>query len=179
MSCLPFAEGTFDWVWSADCIGYPAGELMPLLEELVRVVRPGGSVIILAWSSQQVLPGYPLLEARLNATCSSYLALLKGKRPEMHFVRALRWFREVGLEEVQAQTFVGEVQFPLGQGERAALISLFEMLWEQHEAAPEDWKECQRLCAPSSPDFILDQPGYYAFFTYSLFRGKVPLHEAS
>lgn len=178
---LPFAEDTFDWVWSVDCIGYPTGELIPLLEELVRVVRPGGSVIVLAWSSQQVLPGYPLLEARLNATCSGYLPFLKGKSPELHFVRALRWFREVGLEKVQAQTFVGEVQSPLTLSERAALISLFEMLWgqPQPEVAPEDWKEFQRLCEPSSSDFILDQPGYYAFFTYSLFRGEVPFDEAS
>jgi len=181
MRHLPFAEDTFDWVWSADCVGYPAGDAISSLEELVRVVKPGGSVIILAWSSQQVLPGYPFLEARLNATCSAYLPFLKGISPELHFIRALHWFREVGLEDVQAQTFVGEVQSPLNQGERAALISLFEMLWEQPqpEVAQEDWKGYQRLCEPSSPDFILDQPGYYAFFTYSLFRGKVPLDEAS
>jgi demethylmenaquinone methyltransferase/2-methoxy-6-polyprenyl-1,4-benzoquinol methylase len=152
------------------------GELKPLLDELVRVARPGGSVIILAWSSQQVLPGHPLLEARLNATCSSYLPFLKGKSAELHFPRALRWFGEVGLEEVKAQTFVGDVQSPLGRDERAALTSLFEMLWVEpaSDASPEDWTEHQRLCTPGSPDFILDEPGYYAFFTYSMFRGKVP-----
>lgn len=177
MSRLPFAENTFDWVWSADCIGYPVGELTPLLKELGRVVKPGGSVIILAWSSQQVLPGYPLLESRLNATCSSYLPYLKGKNPELHFLRALRWFRKVGLEETKAQTFVGNVQAPLGMGERVALTSLFEMLWgqPQPEVSPEDWKEYQCLCKPGSADFILDIPDYYAFFTYSMFRGKVPL----
>jgi demethylmenaquinone methyltransferase/2-methoxy-6-polyprenyl-1,4-benzoquinol methylase len=175
VSRLPFEEATFDWVWSADCIGYPVGELTPLLGELVRVVRPGGSVFVLGWSSQQVLPGYPLLEARLNATCSGYLPFLKGKSPELHFPRALRWFQEVGLEDVKAQTFVGDVQTPLSRGERAALTSLFEMLWVEpaSDASPEDWKEYQRLCKPGSPDFILDEPGYYAFFTYSMFRGKV------
>ena len=25
MKRLPFADATFDWVWSADCVGYPAG----------------------------------------------------------------------------------------------------------------------------------------------------------
>jgi demethylmenaquinone methyltransferase/2-methoxy-6-polyprenyl-1,4-benzoquinol methylase len=179
MCCLPFPENSFDWVWSADCVGYPLGDLPPLLEELVRVVRPGGSIILLAWTSQQVLPGYPLLEAGLNATCSSYLPYLKGKSPELHYLRALRWFREAGLEEVKAQTFVGEVQEPLGQGERAALAALFQMLWGEPgceaapEAAPGDWHEYQRLCKPGSPDYILDLPGYYAFFTYTLFRGRV------
>ena len=177
MNRLPFAEDAFDWVWSADCIGYPVGELLPVLKELVRVVKPGGSVILLAWSSQQVLPGYPMLEARLNATCSSYLPYLKGKNPEQHFLRASRWFREAGLEDVQAQTFVGSVQSPLAMGERVALTSLFEMLWgqPQPEVSPEDWQAYQRLCKPESADFILDLQDYYAFFTYSMFRGQVPL----
>jgi demethylmenaquinone methyltransferase/2-methoxy-6-polyprenyl-1,4-benzoquinol methylase len=70
VGCLPFDDNTFDWVWSADCIGYPAADLATLLQELLRVVKPGGDVVLLGWSSQQLLPGYPLLEARLNATCS-------------------------------------------------------------------------------------------------------------
>jgi demethylmenaquinone methyltransferase/2-methoxy-6-polyprenyl-1,4-benzoquinol methylase len=177
VSRIPFADDSFDWVWSADCIGYPLGEWAPLLEELVRIVRPGGSVIILGWSSQQLLPGYPLLEARLNATCSGYIPFLEGKNPELNFLRAIRWFREAGLEEVKAQTFVGDVQAPLGSGERAALMSLFEMLWGQPQpkVSPQDWNDYERLCEPGSADFILDIPDYYAFFTYSLFRGKVPL----
>ena len=177
MSRLPFAKNTFGWAWSADCVGYPAGKLCPLLAELMRVVKPGGSVAILAWSSQQILPGYPLLEARLNATCSSYLPYLKGKDPESHFLRALGSFREVGLENVKAQTFAGSVQSPLEKGERAALTSLFEMLWGtlQPEVSAEDWDEYQRLCGPGSADFILDLDDYYAFFTYSMFWGKVPL----
>jgi demethylmenaquinone methyltransferase/2-methoxy-6-polyprenyl-1,4-benzoquinol methylase len=177
VSRLPFDDHTFDWAWSADCIGYPAGELTPLLEELLRVVRPGGIIVILGWSSQQLLPGHPLLEARLNATCSGYLPFLKGKSPELNFMQALRWFRKVGLEETKARTFVGEVQAPLGSGERTALVSLFEMLWgeRQAEVAAEDWAEFQRLCIPESADFILDIPGYYAFFTYSMFQGKVPI----
>lgn len=176
VSRLPFEEHTFDWVWSADCIGYPHGELAPLLQELKRIVKPGGCVFLLGWSSQQLLPGYSLLEARLNATCSGYLPFFRGKDPELNFLRAQRWFREAGLEEVKALTFVGDVQAPLSRAERAALISLFEMLWgqPQPEVSPDDWQAYQQLCLPSSPEFILDQKDYYAFFTYSLFRGKVP-----
>ena len=36
------------------------------------------------------------------------------------------------------------------------------------------WAEFQRLCQPDSPDFILNLPDYYAFFTYTMFYGKVP-----
>jgi demethylmenaquinone methyltransferase/2-methoxy-6-polyprenyl-1,4-benzoquinol methylase len=176
VSCLPFDDNSFDWAWSADCIGYPAGNLMPPLKELVRVVRPGGSLILLGWSSQQLLPGYPLLEARLNATCSAYNPFLRGKHPESHFMRARTTFREMGLQDIQAKTFVGAVQAPLGSEERAALISLFRMLWgePQPEVCAEDWAEYQRLCTPGSPGLILDITDYYAFFTYSVFRGRVP-----
>ena len=176
VSCLPFESNSFDWVWSADCIGYPAGDLMPLLQELVRVVKPGSNIFLLGWSSQQLLPGYPLLEARLNATCSGYIPFLKDKCPEVNFMRALAAFRNAGLEDVRAQTVVGEVQAPLSDGVQTALISMFEMLWgmPQPEASAEDLLEYKRLCKPGSPDFILDIPDYYAFFTYSMFRGKVP-----
>jgi len=172
----PFDDDTFDWVWSVDCVGYPTvAEPLPLLKELARVVRSGGSVAILAWSSQQLLPGYPLLEARLNATCSAIALYVKGRRPESHFLRALGWFREAGFEEPTAQTFVGGVHAPLSDDIRTALISFFQMLWgeRQPEVSQEDWSEYQRLCQPESPDFILNLPDYYAFFTYSLFHGKI------
>ena len=141
VSKLPFDDDTFDWVWSVDCVGYPVGDLLPLLRELARVVKPGGTVAILAWTSQCLLPGYPLLEARLNATCSGYAPYIRGKRPESHFVRALGWFRMADLEETVAGTFVGDVQAPLSDDIRNALISLFEMLWgePQPEVSQKDW----------------------------------------
>jgi len=176
VNCVHFDDDTFDWVWSSDCVGYPTGELLPLLKELARVVKPGGSVAILAWSSQQMLPGYPLLEARLNATCSVLIPCVKGKRPESNFVRALGWFRQAGLEEPTAQTFAGDVYAPLSEDIRTALITFFNMLWgePQPEVSQEDWAEYQRLCQPESPDFILNLPDYYAFFTVSMFWGRVP-----
>jgi len=133
-------------------------------------------VAILAWSSQCLLPGYPLLEARLNATCSGLAPYVKGKQPESHFLRALASFSEADLEEAESRTFVGDVQAPLSEDVRTALISLFQMLWgePQQEVSQEDWAEYQRLCQPESPEFILNLSDYYAFFTYSMFRGKVP-----
>ena len=90
-------------------------------------------------------------------------------------MRASRWFHEAGLREVSVQTFVGEVSAPLDKAIRRALASLFEMLWEQPQpgVAAADWVEYQRLCRPESPDFIADLPEYYAFFTYTMFCGKV------
>ena len=172
---LPFPANSFDWVWSADCVGYPSGDLPAAMKEIVRVVRPGGRIAILAWTSQQVLPGYSLLEAQLNATCSAYTPLLRGQNPEAHFMRALRWFSESGISEATAQTFVGEGQAPLSAECRTALTALLTMLWDvaSPEAAESSRLEYRRLCHADSPDFILNLPNYYAFFTYTVFSGKV------
>jgi demethylmenaquinone methyltransferase/2-methoxy-6-polyprenyl-1,4-benzoquinol methylase len=172
---LPFDDNVFDWIWSADCIGYPAGELPPTLSGLIRVVRSGGRIILLGWSSQSLLPGHPLLEARLNGTCSSYLPFLKDRHPEHHFMRASHWFHDAGLRDIKIQSFVSDIHSLLDGPQRIAIISLFNMLWgtPQPETSQDDWKEYQRLCNPASADFILDIPDYYAFFTYTMIHGRV------
>ncbi len=63
---LPFEDNCFDWAWSADCVGYPAGDILPVLHEIARVVRPGGTVALLAWTTQQVLPGYSMLRVQVE-----------------------------------------------------------------------------------------------------------------
>lgn len=172
---LPFDDHTFDWAWSMDCVGYLPLEPQPLLLELSRVVKPGGRVAILAWSSEKLLPGHPQLEARLNATTPGIAPFAVGKKPELHFLRALGWFREAGLEQPTAQTFVSDAYAPLTDDLRRALESLFQMRWPgvKEELAREYWGKYQRLCLPESPDFILNRPDYYAFFTYSMFSGRV------
>lgn len=172
---LPFKRGSFDWVWSVDCVGYASPEPVSALREMARVVKPGGTIAVLAWSSQQLLPGYPLLEARLNATSQGIAPFSIGKKPDSHFLRALGWFREAGLEQTEARTFAGDIRSPLTEVTRAALLSLFRMRWEEprQELSPEDWAQFQRICWPGSPDFVLDSPDYYAFFTYSMFQGRV------
>lgn len=171
----PFDDDTFDWAWSANCVGYAPLEPLPLIREMARVVKPGGTVAIVAWSSQMLLPGFPLLEARLNATSPGIAPFSRGSKPESHFLRALGWFRGVGLEELSAWTFSGDAHAPLSQELRGALLALFAMRWPGAEAelAEQDRAAYRRLCLPDSPGLILDHPDYYAFFTYSLFRGRV------
>lgn len=172
---LPFDDSAFDWAWSVDCVGYAPMHPLPLIKELTRVVKPGGRIAILAWSSEKLLPGYPLLEARLNATTSGIAPFTKGKRPGLHFLRALGWFRKLCLQELKVQTFINDAYAPLSENIYNALQALFQMRWMEVESelSSEDFEAYQRLCLPESPDFILNHPDYYAFFTYSMFHGRV------
>jgi len=90
VSKLPFDDNTFDWVWSSDCAGYGPFEPFALLKELARVVKPGGIVALAAWSSEKLLPGYPLLEARLGATSVGLAPFEPGKDPNKHWWRSLK-----------------------------------------------------------------------------------------
>jgi len=171
---LPFDNDAFDWVWSCDCVGYGPWEPLPLLKELARVVKPGGIVAIAAWSSEKLLPGYPRLEARLGATSAGIAPFVQGKKPELHFLRALGWFHELGLKEPRAEVFAGSFYAPLSDEIRNALAALFDMRWPDvsTELSSDDLAEFQRLCLSDSPDFILNLPDYCAFFTYTMFWGK-------
>ena len=77
---------------------------------------------------------------------------------------------------VTGSSFVGDIQAPLDDMTRDALLSLFDMRWgiAPDGIAGEDRDLYRRLIDPSSPEFILDRPGYYAFFTYTAFRGRRP-----
>ena len=172
---IPFSDNTFDWAWSADCIGYGPLEPLQLLKELARVVKPGGIVAISGWSSENLLPGYPRLEARLRTTSGGIAPFVHGRKPETHFLRALSWFRELGLKEPNAKVFADSFHAPLSLGIRNALIDLFNMRWPdvELELSSDDLSEFRRLCQPESPSFILNLPDYYAFFTHTLFWGRV------
>lgn len=175
---LPFEDDTFDWLWSSDCAGYPSTTASPvkLTEELARVVKPGGLVCIIGWTWQQLLPGHPQLEARLDTASSLVLNSIRGGIPETHFLRAPGWFEAAGLTDVGAATYAGSVLAPLSRKEKEALLAFFDMLWSgvENEVSRKDWSEYRRLCDPSSPDFILSIPGYYAYFNYTAFSGRLP-----
>jgi len=106
---------------------------------------------------------------------SGIVPFVEGAAPELHFSRLRGWFRRAGMEEVTARTFAGDVYAPLSGEIQGALTALIEMRWADvgAELSEGDWAEFQRPCMPESPEFILDIPDYYAFFTYSVFRGRV------
>ncbi len=179
---LPFKDHAFDWAWCADSLwpgpkslGFLGMNPLPVLMELTRVVRPGGIVAILFWSSQKMLPGHPFLEARLNATNAACYPFQEDWRPRAHILCAPLWLHEANLKEIKGQTFVADVQAPIHGRTRNDLAACFQMLWGKaaEELADGDRRQFQKLCLQESRDFIANRPDYYAFITYTLFSGRV------
>lgn len=172
---LPFDDSSFDWAFSMDLIGHLETDPVLLIKKLARVVKPRGSIFLLNWSSQMLLPGHPVLEARLNATTSGIAPFNAKTKPELHIMRALEWLQQAGLSEANAQTFVRDVIPPLSKETRKAILDLFEMRWGEGnvELSEDEQLEYHRLCKAESPDLIINLPKYYGFFTYSMFRGRV------
>lgn len=177
MNQPPFPDDHFDWLISIDCAGYaPCPDPVKLLQGLARVIRPGGTLALMAWSGQQLLPGHPLLEARLNATPGGLAPFISGDSPRHHFSRALGWFQEAGFRDPAAHTLIQDLSAPLSPEQRLAMLSLLEMRWPGagDHLSPADHAQYLALTSPGSPDLILDQPDYHAWFTYTLFLGLKP-----
>jgi SAM-dependent methyltransferase len=172
---LPFEDDSFDWALSVDCVGFIPGDPVEMLRGLARVVRPGGSVGLLLWSSQQLLPGYPYLEARLNGTRAGTAPATPDWPPQRHPLRSIGWMARAGLREATARTFLVDLQAPLHESEKSALASLIEMRWgnPETELSRSELEVFNRLKDRSNPDSIVNSGDYFGFFTYSLFQGVV------
>jgi demethylmenaquinone methyltransferase/2-methoxy-6-polyprenyl-1,4-benzoquinol methylase len=131
---------------------------------------------LLAYSSQQLLPGHPGLEARLNATRAGQLPFRSGDAPGHHFMRLSERFSQAGLADIKVKSFMAEFSAPLDPAVRGGLSELMDMRWgaARPELSRADWDMFQNLSRPGSPNCILQEPGYYGFFTYTTFTARKP-----
>lgn len=174
-SDLPHGDGHFDWALSIDCVNYAPMDSRPFLKEMKRVVKPVGKLALLGWTSQQLLPGFPELEAKLNATRQGIAPFKTGMPPERHFLRTGSLLDELGLKNIKAHTFIGNVCAPLTPAIYEAMTDLLTMRWAKSPSglSAAEQTRYRRLTTPDTPKFILNTPGYHGFFTCTLFSGEV------
>ncbi len=180
INSLQFDNNFFDWVWCMDTLwpgpkeyGCPAEDPMKIVHQLYRVLKPGGSLFLLFWSSQKLLPGFPLLEARLNTTSSASAPFTKGMNPQNHIMNAGFWLQEAGFKSKAIKTYTGDIKAPLNDNDSNALNIFFQMLWgeSEKELDDKDRKEFLSLSDPESDKYILNNRSYYGFYNYTLFTG--------
>jgi hypothetical protein len=139
------------------------------------VVRPGGTVALVFWSGQKLLPGYPALEARLEVAQAQWIPYLKDVPPERHYLAALGWMRAADLLEPRAHCFSASVHGPLDESMQETMSCVFDMLYESAEPwlSPEEWQLTQQLCRSESDAYLARDPAYYGIVHYTVFRGRV------
>ena len=180
INILPFNDQSFDWVWSMDTIwpgpkkfDCPSEDPLPLIKEIHRVIKPGGSIFLSYWSSQKLLPGYPLLEAKLNTSSSATAPFTESTRPENHMMNAGKWLHNMNFRDINTKTFIGNINPSLSKNDQKALKILFQMLWDKSDSVlnEEERKLFSALTDEQSNRYILHDPNYCGFYTYTLFTG--------
>lgn len=181
VNALPFDDDSFDWVWSVDTVwpgpkesGCPSENPSAIIKEFYRVLKPGGRVFVLFWSSQKLLAGYPVLEAVLNTTSSATTPFYRGMDPLNHIMNGRNWLEKTDFKNIAVNTYVGDITAPINENDRNALSVLFDMFWGESgsEITESDWKDFNALCDPDSGEYILNNKNYYGFYTYTLFKGS-------
>ncbi|MCG8618061.1 MAG: methyltransferase domain-containing protein [Desulfobacterales bacterium] len=161
-----------DWLLSIDCAGYIPELSGNALAGLSRHLKPGGTIALMAWSSQQLLPGYPMLEARLNTTPEGIAPFTPDMQPEHHFLNTTRALSKAGFTNVTAKAFTRTLTGPLSEAEEKAVLDLIRMRWGNAYRRDSDVALFKALTDPESPDYLLGLPTYYGHFTYTLFTAK-------
>jgi SAM-dependent methyltransferase len=181
---LPFGDGEFDAAWSS-LVLHHAERPATMLQEMARVVRPGGAVAIFdgdTGGSYPVLPWPPDLEMRLRlAGWEAQAANFDGKLP-YHFAGYIgrqlpRLLREAGLTDVRLLPVPEVDRAPLDPPREAEIRSWFTGSFASRVRdflAPRDWARFAALFDPDSPGYLLTDPDFFLARTYFLGLGRAP-----
>jgi arsenite methyltransferase len=180
VTALPFDDGTFDAVWCANVLQYLSdAELSTALDEFIRVVRPGGSIIIKDSDFSAVLLGtnprtfWHFIEAaqthpQFGALATAYLRT----------VRLPQLLRQSNIEVIRQKTFMSEWRQPLRPVDRAYLetsMPLYGAIAADLDLPAEErafWRHAGDVETESG---YLNSPDFYYREAFGIFVGRKPL----
>jgi ubiquinone/menaquinone biosynthesis C-methylase UbiE len=174
------ADQAFDWVWCADVLHH-IDDPVQALKEFIRLVRPGGQIIIKESQVLQALflPGHLELERQLQRAEMQFQRSEAGAQSFQERRQRTRVSMfEAGLQDVRVRTYLVERQAPLDDISRAYIQhTLFERNWGARIRGfldTRDWQQRTALCESGSPQAILARPDYYCIYPFSMFTARLP-----
>jgi demethylmenaquinone methyltransferase/2-methoxy-6-polyprenyl-1,4-benzoquinol methylase len=177
---IPEPARSFDWIWCGDVLHHIV-ETEQALKEFLRVVRPGGRIIIKESQvlSALFLPGHPELERRIQlAEISRTLDEGGGRSFQERRQTTLASLRAIGLPDVTVRTYLLERRAPLGAVDHDYIQStVFTRNWGERLRellTPEDRTQRSMLCDAGSPENILKSPDYFCVYPITVFAARIP-----
>jgi SAM-dependent methyltransferase len=188
---LPFPDDSFDWAWSADVLcsdGESRGFADPaaVVEELARVVKPGGQVAIFLGNrlGAMFVPGHAHIENCLATALNLNYRKRDHFRPSFQHENVLGWLRAAGLEQRRMSAHITEYQAPL-HPDITRYIQEF-VFDDEYAPSPElkqyahgvgltedEWATWLDISDPTSPNYLLNDPDYYCVRFGTLTTGRV------
>ena len=186
-SNLPYPDGSFDDVWSADVITPDDfADIPSVVSELFRVLKPGGSLSLFYgnWLRQQLLPGHSRLEHLISIAKEFAYARDRAWEGHNHPECAERWLREAGCQSTILRLLPVSYHQPLPPHVHRFLAdrslgTFYDKAIQEFGARvgldASDLALWRRLSDPQSPDFILNQPDYVCVQVAMLIVGQKPV----
>jgi arsenite methyltransferase len=180
LTALPFEDGSFDAVWCGNVLQYFSdADLLVVLAELRRVVRPGGLVAVKDVDMQLVRlhPADPFLVAHLSEVSLRDTRLGPESRGSLRGRELRRWLERAGLEDVWQRTTLIERWAPLRPVERqlwSEWLDFLAGLAEERGVPESDLVAWRTLRTPDAPDNILNHPELYTSEGQVVAVGRVP-----
>jgi len=179
-TAIPLPDASVDWLWCGDVLHHIV-ETERALREFLRVVRPGGRIIIKESQvlSALFLPGHPELERRIQlAEIRRTLDEGGGRSFQERRQTTLASLRAVGVPEVAMRTYLLERRAPLGPADHDYIQhTVFTRNWGeriQSLLTTEDWDRRSALCEAGSRGNILLNPDYFCLYPISVFIARIP-----
>jgi demethylmenaquinone methyltransferase/2-methoxy-6-polyprenyl-1,4-benzoquinol methylase len=179
-TAIPLPDRSVDWVWCGDVLHHIV-ETERALREFVRVLRPGGRVIVKESQvlSAMFLPGHPELERRIQlAEIRRTLGEGAGRSFQERRQTTPASLRAAGLTGLGTRTYMLERRAPLAPADRDYIQhTVFSRNWGdrlQELLTEEDWQGRTRLCDEGSAANVLRSADYYCLYPITVFSTRTP-----
>ncbi len=176
---LKFKDNSFDFIWCCDGLWPGAPEMGCLVKEpydvlkyFIKIAKPGAKIVVVFWTSQKLLAGYPYLETALNNTKAGNRPFEVNDNPDLHILRTPSWFKKVGLKKIKVKSYACDIY--VNPETKTLLPQICQMFWgaAQKEVSEEIWQKYTDIINPKSSNYLFNED-YTGILTYTTYIASV------